>query len=127
VAIHNYNTETFINFFLEIAKKRLTLKIYVSNWKKVSHFIKQKLCHLFQAVTPILDEDKIAEMEILIHEAMEFNWTLSYEFFEDGYIKTITGKTIFVDYINKYFRIQDEKEYNYQIPFYKLVNVSKIY
>jgi len=74
---------------------------------------------------PILDEDKVSEIEMLIHEAMEYNLLLQYKVFKNGYIKSFTGRTVFIDYIKKEFRVQEEDESIHYLPFHILVDVEK--
>lgn len=38
---------------------------------------------------PVLDEDKLNDIDLLIHEAMEYNQLLKFSLFKDGYINCL--------------------------------------
>ncbi|KAB7672013.1 YolD-like family protein [Bacillus sp. B1-b2] len=73
---------------------------------------------------PILDEDKIQEMEQLLLEGMEYNLFLQYHFFKNGSVKQLSGRTIYIDPMKKELRIQDRHDYTHYIPFHTLVNIQ---
>ncbi|WP_249928300.1 YolD-like family protein [Niallia circulans] len=72
-----------------------------------------------------LDEDKWSDIDVLIHEAMEYNQLLKYSLYNNGYINTLIGRTVYIDYLNNQLRIQDEKDYIHYVSFRKLVDVEK--
>ncbi|MBZ9536898.1 YolD-like family protein [Cytobacillus oceanisediminis] len=74
---------------------------------------------------PILDEDKLNDIDILIHEGMEDNLLLKFSLFNDGYINTLLGRTVYIDYLNNKLRIQDEKDQIHHVSFSKLVDVER--
>lgn len=74
---------------------------------------------------PILDEDKLSDIDILIHEAMEYNQLLKYSLYNNGYINTLIGRTVYIDYLNNQLRIQDEKDQIHYVSFKKLVDVER--
>ena len=86
--------------------------------------VKEEMENQNKIQQPILDEDKIAEIELIIHEAMEYNLLLRYKFFKDGYIKSFTGRTVFIDYLKKEFRVQEDESIRY-LPFHNLVDVER--
>lgn len=88
--------------------------------------VKQELINLKKVDQPILDEDRLAEIEMLIHEAMEYNLLLEFKLFKKGFIESIIGHTHFIDYIKKEFRIKDKNELIHKIPFQKVVDVQKV-
>ena len=88
--------------------------------------VKQEIVNLEKVNQPILDEDRLTEIEMLIHEAMEYNLQLEFKLFKKGYIESIIGHTQFIDYIKKEFRIQDINELIHKIPFQKIVDVQKV-
>lgn len=88
--------------------------------------VKQELINLKKVNKPILDEDRLAEIEMLIHEAMEYNLQLEFKLFKKGFIESIIGHTHFIDYIKKEFRIKDKNELIHKIPFQKVVDVQKV-
>lgn len=72
-----------------------------------------------------LDEDKLNDIDILIHEAMEYAWILKYSLYKDGYIKNITGRTAYIDYLKNQLRIQDENGKIHYVDFSSLVDVER--
>lgn len=68
--------------------------------------VKQEVINLEKVKQPILDEDRLTEIEMLIHEAMEYNLQLEFKIFKKGYIESIIGHTHFIDYIKKEFRLK---------------------
>lgn len=88
--------------------------------------VKQELINLKKVDQPILDEDRLAEIEMLIHEAMKYNLLLEFKIFKKGFIESIIGHTHFIDYIKKEFRIKDKNELIHKISFQKIVNVQKV-
>ena len=73
---------------------------------------------------PILDEDKLQEMELLLLEGMEYNLFLRYDIFKNGSIKQLSGRTIYMDHLKKELRIQDREDHIHYIPFHTLVNIQ---
>ena len=88
--------------------------------------VKQELINLKKIEKPLLVEDRLAEIEMLIHEAMEYNLLLEFKIFKKGFIESIIGHTHFIDYIKKEFRIKDKNELIHKIPFQKIVDVQKV-
>ena len=88
--------------------------------------VKQEVINLEKVNQPILDEDRLTEIEMLIHEAMEYNLLLEFKLFKKGYIESIIGHTHFIDYIKKEFRIKDKDNLIHKIPFQKIVDVQKV-
>ncbi|PAD80624.1 hypothetical protein CHH57_23970 [Niallia circulans] len=74
---------------------------------------------------PVLDEDKLNDIDILIHEAMEYNQLLKYSLYNNGYINTLIGRTVYIDYLNNQLRIQDETDKIHYISYRKLVDVER--
>lgn len=87
--------------------------------------IKEALEEDKKITQPILDESQTQEMELLILEGMEYNWTLHYDIFKNGAIKIITGRTVYIDHIKQELRIQDTNNNIHYIPFRTLVNIQK--
>ncbi|MCE4052042.1 YolD-like family protein [Bacillus sp. Au-Bac7] len=88
--------------------------------------VKQELINLEKVKKPILDEDRLAEIEMLIHEGMEYNYLLEFKLFKKGFIESIIGHTHFIDYIKKEFRIKDKNDLIHKIPFQIIVDVQKV-
>ncbi|MCF6408333.1 YolD-like family protein [Pseudalkalibacillus salsuginis] len=57
---------------------------------------------------PELDEQKLEEMNEIIHEAMAFNQTLSFVYFERERYRILVGDIHYADPVRKELRIVDE-------------------
>ncbi|UPO88353.1 YolD-like family protein [Niallia sp. Man26] len=88
--------------------------------------VKQELINWEKVSQPILDGDRLTEIEMLIHEAMEYNLLLEFKLFKKGFIESIIGHTHFIDYIKKEFRIKDKNDLIHKIPFQIIVDVQKV-
>ncbi len=88
--------------------------------------VKQELINLEKVNKPILYEDRLAEIELLIYEAMEHNLQLEFSVYKKGYNESIVGSTHFIDYIKKEFRIKDKNDLIHNVPFKKIVEVQKV-
>ncbi|TRZ38470.1 YolD-like family protein [Niallia circulans] len=89
------------------------------------HSIKEALKEDKKITQPILDEDQIREMELLILESMEYGWVLECEMFKNGEIRRISGHVVHIDHLKQEIRIQDTKDSLHTIPFRSLVNIQK--
>ena len=87
--------------------------------------IKNEINNQEKIEQPILDDDKVADIEMIIHEAMEYNQLLKFSLYQDGYINTLYGRTVYIDYLNNQLRIQDEKDKIHYVSFRKLVDVER--
>ena len=73
---------------------------------------------------PILEEDKIHEMELLLLEGIEYNLLLHYDIFKNGTIYRLTGQTTYIDHLKRELRILDTNNHTHSIPFHSLVNIQ---
>ena len=87
--------------------------------------VKSEINNQDKIAQPTLDEDKLNDIDVLIHEAMEYNQLLKYSLYNNGYINTLIGRTVYIDYLNNQLRIQDEKDYIHYVSFRKLVDVER--
>jgi len=87
--------------------------------------VKNEINNQDKIAQPTLDEDKLNDIDVLIHEAMEYNQLLKYSLYNNGYIDTLIGRTVYIDYLNNQLRIQDEKDYIHYVSFRKLVDVER--
>ncbi|MEB1806588.1 MAG: YolD-like family protein [Bacillaceae bacterium] len=72
---------------------------------------------------PHLDEQQLEEFERTICEAMEYNQSITFTYWEKGEFKTIVGKVHYVVPNTKQLRIYDEFDERYYIDFEDLVDV----
>lgn len=80
-----------------------------------------------KVIRPILDEQKVEELNELILESMELNLTLIFTLF-NGYLgrfNTIKGKVHYIDTHNNQLRIIDDNEEIHRLFFKELVDIQK--
>lgn len=73
---------------------------------------------------PILDEQEIDTLEIIVLSAIENDHPLLFSIYKEGVIKTISGKVTFIDHIQKQFRVKDNSEITHFIPFNDVINIE---
>ena len=74
---------------------------------------------------PLLDEQEIAEIELLILEAMEFNTPLTFKVFNSGFTRLITGSTHYINQMKSQIIFQDVDGYFHHIPFKNIISVQE--
>ncbi|MED4456138.1 YolD-like family protein [Metabacillus fastidiosus] len=72
---------------------------------------------------PILDEQRIEEIETIILNAMEFNESLIFQVYKKGALIEVVGTTHYIDHLNKELRIKDDKDKVHLIKFNNIVHV----
>ncbi|MEM5595468.1 hypothetical protein AAHB53_02395 [Niallia circulans] len=50
-----------------------------------------------------MDQEKLNDIDLLIHEGMEYHLFLQFSLFKNGFIETLIGRTVFIDYLKKNF------------------------
>lgn len=88
--------------------------------------VKEELLNEKKITKPILDSDKKADMDTLIHEGMEYNYTLKYKVYKQGFVEEIVASTVYIDYLNRKFRVQNQSGIINYIPFDELIDVERI-
>lgn len=74
---------------------------------------------------PLLDEQEIAEIELLILEAMEFNTPLTFKVFNSGFTCLITGSTHYINHLKSQIIVQDENGYFHHILFKNMISAKE--
>ncbi len=74
---------------------------------------------------PLLDEQEISEIEILICEAMEFNTLITFKIYNNGFTQLITGTTHYINHLKSQIIFQDEDGYFHHILFNKIISVQE--
>ncbi|UQZ76864.1 YolD-like family protein [Niallia circulans] len=87
--------------------------------------VKDEINNQDKIAQPTLDEDKLNDIDVIIHEAMEYNQLLKFSLFNNGYINTLIGRTVYIDYLNNHLRIQDNQNKIHYVSFKNLVDVEK--
>jgi hypothetical protein len=87
--------------------------------------VKEELLNEKKVKKPELDQEKLNDIDLLIHEGMEYHLFLQFSLFKQGFIETLIGRTVFIDYIKKELRIEDENNTIHYIPFHILIDVER--
>ena len=66
-----------------------------------------------------------ADIDMLIHEAMEYNWKLEYKLMFADSMHSLYGTTVFIDYIKKELRIKDIENCIHYVPFGNLMTAKR--
>ncbi|MGF7535466.1 YolD-like family protein [Bacillus mexicanus] len=76
--------------------------------------------------SPVLDEQKLEEMNSIVAEGMEHNIPLSFNVYNEklGHFENINGLVHYVDAQNKQFRVMDSEENIRLISFDKIADIS---
>ncbi len=74
---------------------------------------------------PILDEQEIEEIEIIICEAMEYNTPVTFKVFNNGFVESITGTTHYINQLKSQIIFQDLDGYFHHIPFKNIISVQE--
>jgi hypothetical protein len=75
---------------------------------------------------PELDEQRLEEMNEIIHEAMEFHECLSFTYYANRELHQITGHIHYVDDVNGELRIIDQQENVHLVKFNKITDVRVV-
>ncbi|ODB76085.1 YolD-like family protein [Bacillus velezensis] len=97
-----------------------------------SSFILPELREGFQRLTeaklkvekPQLDAQQIEDMEVTVAQSMEVGSDLSFELYDDGYIREVIGAVHYVDHIRKEFRVKDARGDTNFVRFADIINVK---
>ncbi|MCT2343095.1 hypothetical protein NQZ71_07340 [Niallia taxi] len=65
------------------------------------------------------------DTDMLIHEAMEYNWSLEYRIKLEESIYSLYGTTIFIDYVKKELRVKGMEHSIHFVPFHNLISAKK--
>ncbi|WP_312099434.1 YolD-like family protein [Niallia sp.] len=88
--------------------------------------VKEELLNERKEKKPELDQEKLHDIDLLIHEGMEYHLFLQFSLFKQGFTETLIGRTVFIDYIKKELRIEDETNTIHYIPFHLLIDVERL-
>ncbi|KMM38010.1 YolD-like family protein [Guptibacillus hwajinpoensis] len=73
---------------------------------------------------PMLDEQKMEEMNEIICEAMEFHHPLYFHYFEKGETKILYGYVHYLDQLSKELRILDKDERKRKVALSDLIHIE---
>ncbi len=82
------------------------------------HLKKQKIDR------PTLSPEQIEEFEYTIAAAMSEDLSLSFDLYDNGFVREITGKVGYVDHLRKEFRVKDDRGDTNFIRFMDILNVK---
>ncbi|UCZ53736.1 YolD-like family protein [Bacillus shivajii] len=75
--------------------------------------LKEKQHEMLKCQKPKLDPQQIEEYEFQIAEAVEYNLTLTFEYWKDGFNVEFDGQVHFVDHVLKKLHVVNENEVEY--------------
>ncbi|MBN8208151.1 YolD-like family protein [Bacillus sp. NTK071] len=73
---------------------------------------------------PVLDEQKMEEMNEIICEAMEFHYPLYFHYFENGETKILYGYVHYLDQLSRELRILDQDERKRKVSLSNLIHIE---
>ena len=73
---------------------------------------------------PVLDEQKIEEMNEVICQAMEFHWPLRFHYFKNGETNVLSGYVHYIEPLTKELRVIDHKEQKRNVKLLDLIHVE---
>ncbi|MDU1848106.1 YolD-like family protein [Niallia alba] len=88
--------------------------------------VKEELLNEKKVKKPKLDQEKLNDIDLLIHEGMEYHFFLQFSLFKNGFIEILIGRTVFIDYIKRELRIEEETNTIHYIPFHLLIDVERL-
>ncbi|MEC0923934.1 YolD-like family protein [Bacillus safensis] len=73
---------------------------------------------------PILSPEQLEEFEYTIATAMSEDMPLNFELFDNGFVREISGRVVYVDHIKKLFHVKDNRSDTNLIKFADILNVK---
>lgn len=73
---------------------------------------------------PVLSEEQFAEFEFVISSAMSEDLPLNFELYDDGFIREVNGRVVYVDHLRKEFRVKDNRGDTNFVKFADILNVK---
>ncbi|KLK98109.1 hypothetical protein XJ18_17965 [Bacillus pumilus] len=73
---------------------------------------------------PVLSEEQFAEFEFVISSAVSEDMSLNFELYDDGFIREVNGRVVYVDHLRKEFRVKDNRGDTNFVKFADILNVK---
>ncbi|MGI1828805.1 YolD-like family protein [Bacillus safensis] len=73
---------------------------------------------------PVLSEEQFAEFEFVISSAVSEDMSLNFELYDDGFIREVNGRVVYVDHLRKEFRVKDNRGDTNLVKFADILNVK---
>ncbi|WP_144500173.1 YolD-like family protein [Bacillus pumilus] len=73
---------------------------------------------------PVLSEEQVDEFEFVISSAVSEDLPLDFELYDDGFIREVIGRVIYVDHLRKEFRVKDNRGDTNFVKFADILNVK---
>lgn len=86
------------------------------------HMVKQYIADQNKVAKPTLDEQEWYEIEIAVKEALEFNLSLEFTYWRNGYYEKLTGRIY--SHNKTEFRIEDQSGDRFTMKFEDIVKVE---
>ncbi|ARD55628.1 hypothetical protein BA81_14012 [Bacillus safensis FO-36b] len=75
---------------------------------------------------PVLSPEQLEEFEYTIATAMSEDMPLNFELFDNGFVREISGRVVYVDHIKKLFHVKDSRSDTNLIKFANILNVKTL-
>ncbi|MDX8364359.1 YolD-like family protein [Cytobacillus sp. IB215665] len=79
-----------------------------------------------RASKPLLDEQRLEELNEMIHIGIAGNQTLSFSYYQNHAINNVEGNIHFIDHINKTVRIIDLVEKIHDVQLVNIVDIQPL-
>lgn len=73
---------------------------------------------------PVLSEEQFAEFEFVISSAVSEDMPLDFELYDDGFVREVNGRVVYVDHLRKEFRVKDNRGDTNFVKFADILNVK---
>ncbi|MCY7692491.1 YolD-like family protein [Bacillus altitudinis] len=73
---------------------------------------------------PSLSPEQIEEFEYTIATAMSEDSSLNFELFDNGFVREVSGRVVYVNHIKKLFHVKDSRSDTNLIKFADILNVK---
>lgn len=73
---------------------------------------------------PVLSEEQVDEFEFVISSAVSEDLPLDFELYDDGFVREVNGRVVYVDHLRKEFRVKDNRGDTNFVKFADILNVK---
>ncbi|MEH7736815.1 YolD-like family protein [Bacillus pumilus] len=74
---------------------------------------------------PVLSEEQVEEFEFAIAASINEGLALDFVLYDDGFVREVTGRVVYVDHIRKELRVKDDRGDTNFVKFTNILNVKK--
>ncbi|MEK4311817.1 YolD-like family protein [Bacillus sp. FSL P2-0092] len=73
---------------------------------------------------PVLSSEQVEEFEFAIAASINEDLALDFVLYDDGFVREVTGRVVYVDHIRKEFRVKDDRGDTNFVKFADILNVK---